>query len=72
MQDTLPLPPALPSGSRLSTTLRESPLMGANAVLSRELRVALRNERSFAILAVYVRFWAQSSRRSFPPMSRWD
>lgn len=34
--------------------LNETSLAGANAVVSRELRVALRNERAFAILAIYV------------------
>lgn len=35
-------------------SLSDSTLLGSNAVVSRELRVALRNERSFATLGLYV------------------
>jgi ABC-type transport system involved in multi-copper enzyme maturation permease subunit len=40
--------------------------MGANAVLSRELRVALRNERAFAIIAIYVALLGAIVAAQFP------
>ncbi len=44
----------------------ESSLAGANAVVSRELRVALRNERAFATLAIYVAILGAVVASQFP------
>lgn len=46
--------------------LGETSLLGANAVVSRELRVALRNERSFATLAIYVAILGAVVASQFP------
>lgn len=46
--------------------LHGSSLLGANVVVSRELRVALRNERAFATLAIYVAILGAVVASQFP------
>jgi hypothetical protein len=43
-------------------------LPGGNPVLGRELRVALRNERAFALMALYVAILGAIVASQFPPI----
>jgi ABC-type transport system involved in multi-copper enzyme maturation permease subunit len=63
--ETTARPPDSRSRFRLSD-LHDASLMGANAVVSRELRVALRNERAFATLAIYVAILGAVVASQFP------